>query len=360
MSRNHNSKKSKCCKKKRCTKTFILKQKDFASGTYRITCPGTYTLDENIVFNPPYGSNSKRPDTPLNGFWFAIITVECDNVVIDGNNHTLTVSDSYVAANLIGSFVDILLGNNQFTGGLFAAAQAKYPDSTQYIAANNVLVKNINVAGASSHFGIMANNSNKIYIDNCKVSDCQVANVYLQNVHISSITNCEFTGPTTPITINMEQTQLELMRQIYPQLIAGNVSGAASQFAALEAYVLANPGRFDPLPQAYPTSNYGLFIVTGPTALFPFPMTVNTVPISSSFADGGSCENLYINNCTFSDFTTYFNEIVDIGTNIPLGLPIGTSLPLLASWILITFGLFGSIQWKDAFSGSTFQPNAFL
>jgi hypothetical protein len=342
--------------------SFILKQKDFDTGTLRITKQGTYKLVEDIVFDPPYGDLSTRSDTPLNGFWFAIITVECDNVLIDLNGHTLTVSSSYINANLIGSFVNILLGNNQFTGGLFATAQAKYPDSTAYIAANNVLVTNGSVVGAGSHFGIMANNSNSIFINKCNISDCQVSQIYFQHVINSEITNCNLSGSTTPVQITMDQTQVVLMRQQFTQLINGGVPGAAAQLSALNAYVAANPSRFvNPPSQNYPTSLYGIFIVPGPTAIFPFPMTQYTVPISSTFADGGPCENLVINNCTFSNFITNFNEVVDIGSNIPIGTPIGAvPPPFEATWILATFGLFGTIQWKDAFNGPTFSPNAFL
>jgi len=344
--------------------TYVLRQCDFITGSYRIRNPGTYVLAEDIVFNPPYGSASKRPDTPLTGFWFAAITVECDNVVIDGNNFTISVSPAYIAANAVGTFADILLGNNQFTGVAFdatAGVGARFPDTTEYIASNNVSIKNLKIVGNSSHFGIMGNNNDNIYIDNCKIADCQVANGYFQSPQTLSITNTAFTGSVTPITVNMENAQLILMRQQYAKLIANNVVGAAAQLAALEAYILANPGRFI-TSQQYPTSLYGLFIVPGPTAVFLFPMNSENVPFIASIVNGSRngryCENINVNNCTFTDFISSANEIVNIGTNQPLNLPLG--VPFL-SWVLGFFGLFGSIQWKDAYDNTgAFNPNAFL
>jgi len=343
-------------------KVFILRQCDFATGTYRIKCSGTYKLVENIVFNPPFGSASLRPDTPINGFWFAIISVEIDDVEILGQGFDFTVSSTYMDAYLVGSFSELLFGNNQFAGSLFGGGGVQYPDTTAYVAANNVTVRNLNVVGAGSHFGMMGNNNNNIYIDNCTISDCQVVNFYGQGIQTLEITNTLFTGSTTPIIINMEITQLILMREQLANFIADGVPGAAAQLAALEAYVLANPARFNPPPQDFPTSNYGIFLTTGATAIFPFPMTSCTIPITEAFADGRNGENVYINNCTFDNFTSDFFEVVDIGSNVPLNTPIGCSPPpILATWPLVIFGTFGSLQWKDAFDSlGNFAPNAFL
>ena len=95
--------------------TFYLDSKDFEKGTLRIKEPGTYILTEDIEFNwnagtadepnargswfpnendenyPGYGDTR---DTYFMG-WFAGITIECDNVVLDLNGHELRQSKEF-------------------------------------------------------------------------------------------------------------------------------------------------------------------------------------------------------------------------------------------------------------------------
>jgi hypothetical protein len=265
--------------------------------------------------------------------------------------------------NLIGTFANVLLGNNQFSGNIFGGGGSRFPDTTSYVAANNVIVKNLKTIGMSSHFGIMGNNNDNIKIECCSVADCQVADVYMQSVQGFVMENTDLSGSTTPVFVFQEQTQLVLMNQQYPQLIAAGVPGAAEHFAALQAYVAANPARFNPPPAQYPSSAlYGLFMVPGPTAPYPFPMNAETVAASAALADGfrnGEYNaNVRISNCKFSNFITSFDEIVAIGTNT--SDPPSPVYPV-ATWPLIIFGLFGCIQWKDAFDTlGNFSPNAFL
>jgi hypothetical protein len=64
----------------------IITQRDFSSGTYRIRKSGIYRLKEDISFNPSPEDETSRKDRPQGG-WFAAITVECDDVIIDLNGH---------------------------------------------------------------------------------------------------------------------------------------------------------------------------------------------------------------------------------------------------------------------------------
>lgn len=340
-----------------------LTSSNLSTGTYRIKTGGEFILSEDLTFNAPVGTASTRFDTPLSGFWFAGITVEtAEAVVIDGAGHTLRVDPKYTASNAFGSFAVLLLGNNQFSGALFGGASGSFPDTPSYIAARKVTIKNLRIVGGGSHFGIMMNNNDDVVISNCVVEDCQVANIYGQSPQRLSIRDSVITGSTTPVTVRMEQTQLVLMRKTYAGMIAGNVPGAAAQLALLEAYVAANPARFDPAltpPQAYPSTYFGIFIVPGPTSLFAFPMNGVTSATSASFVDGfrngAFGQNITIDNCTIADCNTLFDEIVTIGSNIPK-----SAVFPLSGWPLIIFGLFGGIQWKDAFTAGVFAPNEFL
>lgn len=340
--------------------SILIGQRDFAKGTLRLKTPGLYFFKENVTFNAPVETASTRADTPVNGFWFAAISIETDGVIIDGRGYKLSVALAYNNKNLAGTFAVILLGNNQFSGGLFGGGGARFPDTTAYVAADNVLISNLTIVGNGAHFGIMGNNNTIIGVNNCSIYDCQVANTYLQSSQGASLTNIKYFGSTTPVTITQEVAQLSFMRKIYADLAAQAVAMADTRRAALEAYVAANPTRFAPPPQSFPTSNVGLFITPGPTALFPFPMTPEAVAVDASlvdaFYDGEYNENLLVSNCSFTNFKSFFKEIVAIGTNIPTA-PI---FPL-NSWPLILFGMFGTMEWKDAFNSSgVFKPNDFL
>ena len=334
--------------------TYPIKQSDFATGSLRIKTPGTYVFTENVIFNAPFGPAATRPDAPLTGFWFAGISIECDNVVINGNGYTFTSSSTYVNANNTGTFAMVLLGNNQFSGQLFGAGGlSQYADTSSYLAANQVLVENINIIGAGSHFGIMGNNNNNIYINNCNISDCQVSSVFLQGAHILEITNCNFSGSTTPPPVPAAQATLVSVRRQLANFITLGVPGAAAQLAALNAYVLANPSRFAPSGQTFPTSVYGIFLVPGPPAGFPFPMNTASIAFATSFASGRNNENALIENCNFTGFKTDFNELVGVGTNIPFS----PNFPVPVFLLGVFFGLFGTIEWKDVFPSGTFAPN---
>jgi hypothetical protein len=343
---------------------FQIRQSHFNDGTFRIKTPGTYHLKEDILFNPPTGSDSTRADTPLNGFWFAGLSVEADNVIIDGRGHTIEIAAEYMqTVNVIGSFVAILLGNNQFSGPLFGGGEATFPDTSVYVPSNFVKIKNIKIVGKGTHFGIMGNNCKNISITCSEISDCQVSNVYMQSVQGLRMSRNILRGSVTPLTINQDVTQLFYMRKRFREFVEGGVPNAQVQWDNLEAYVSSNPDRFNPAAQRYPsTALYGLFIVPSPTTFFEFPVGSLESTIGSGFTDsflnGGFNKEVVVENCQFLDFITEFNEMVGIGTNA--NEPSNPVFPL-QGWILLTFGLFGAIQWKDAFdSTGTFNPNDFL
>ena len=79
-----------------------LSQSDFLNGTYRIQAPGTYQLTEDIDFEPrpdnDHWNQLDDPNYPINQFYlgfFAAITIESNNVVVDLNGHTLQMSKKF-------------------------------------------------------------------------------------------------------------------------------------------------------------------------------------------------------------------------------------------------------------------------
>jgi len=332
-----------------------LSQSDFASGTLRITNPGTYVLTEDIVFNPTL----TRDDLPANGFWFAAISIETEEMVtIEGNGFDIRLSDEYAALNPANIYTAVLLGNNVFAGALFGVNGSIYPDTPSYVAANNVTINNLKVS-YSSHFAIRGSNNTSVRIQDCSFENCLITSIALQGPVGLVIDNCKFRGATIPAPSIAEQTLLLLLRQTLQTMITNNVPGAAAELVALNAWVNANPSRFVP-NEPFPGTLYGIFISAGATAVFRFPMNSATNAVSQGVGGGRECQNVKITNCEFRDFTVSARELVTVGTNLPqpANTPPFPGVPLVV--IPLSFlGAFSQLQWRDVFPAGVFAPNAF-
>lgn len=334
--------------------TFIIKQTDFDTGTLRITKPGTYLLIEDVLFNPTL----VRTDLPVNGFWFAAISIETDNVVIEGNGFDIRLSDEYATLNPANIYTTVLLGNNVFAGALFGVNGTLYPDTPSYVAANNVSINNLNVT-YSSHFAIRGSNNTCVSIEGCSFENCLVTTIALQGAVTLKIDNCKFRGADIPPPSIAEQTLLLLLRQTLQTMITSGVVGAVAELAALNAWVDDNPERFVP-NETFPSTLYGIFISAGATAVFRFPMNSMTNGVSQGVGGGRECENVKITNCEFTDFTVSARELVTVGTNLPQppNDPGFAGVPLIV--IPLSFlGGFSQLQWRDVFPSGVFAPNAF-
>ena len=162
-----------------------LKQSDFENGTVRIKKPGVYLITENIVFNPneyndffptTQQTNTIYPQNmegPYHLGFFAAITVEADDVIIDLRGHTIEQSKNHNFQQRF--YANIELANMPFVPtqgpGNFAGAMS-------YKAANRVLVYN-GFLKRSSHHGIHANIANKVILSNLVITQFEVAAIAL-------------------------------------------------------------------------------------------------------------------------------------------------------------------------------------
>eukprot|EP00485_Elphidium_margaritaceum_P009873 CAMPEP_0202685912 /NCGR_PEP_ID=MMETSP1385-20130828/1730_1 /ASSEMBLY_ACC=CAM_ASM_000861 /TAXON_ID=933848 /ORGANISM="Elphidium margaritaceum" /LENGTH=1663 /DNA_ID=CAMNT_0049340385 /DNA_START=133 /DNA_END=5121 /DNA_ORIENTATION=- len=177
-----------------------LSQSDFTEGTYRITQPGTYVLAEDVVldFNAPPQSVQDDPTWSPNDFnengdvwwwprkdqedeypgastfqnpftlgYFAGISVECSDVVIDLQGHSIEMSPAFYLQQRFFSLIE--LANRPFAPGKGAANWGwveKY--------ASNVIIKDGSL-GLSSHHCIHGNFLNNVLISNVQMSQFDVA-----------------------------------------------------------------------------------------------------------------------------------------------------------------------------------------
>ena len=152
----------------------LLNQSDFNYGTYRITSPGVYKLSEDIVFNPNPGTfdidtkiftddndwmpksnqSTKFPSNPFRLGFFAAITVESNNVVIDLNGKNIIQSRAHYLQQRFYSHIE--LANQPF---ISTQGPAKFGNS--FFAPTNVKIKN-GYLGLSSHHGIHGNGMKNI------------------------------------------------------------------------------------------------------------------------------------------------------------------------------------------------------
>ena len=175
--KNKNKHKNKNIETKTSTNNVIeLYQDDFTSGTYRIEEGGTYKIMEDIVFefnmgslDDPQAQNGWKPnseqvdrypgagvaqgrDEYFLGF-FAGITIETDDVVLDLNGKSLEMSDIFYQQRW---FTIISLTSQFFLPG-------NGPGFFGYNArsVSNVVIKD-GTLGLSSHFGIHGNYNKKL------------------------------------------------------------------------------------------------------------------------------------------------------------------------------------------------------
>jgi len=169
--------------------TYHLYNKDFINGTFNIKLPGIYKIMEDITFEP----NKKNDFMPLNnndsayilGF-FAAITIECDNVIIDLNNKTIKQSKTFSLAQRFFSIIE--LSNSPFSKGM---GPANFGDNV--IKIKNIIIKN-GILGLSSHYSVHGNDCRNILIENVYCKNFEVGGIAINNGDSIFIENCNI-GP---------------------------------------------------------------------------------------------------------------------------------------------------------------------
>ena len=199
---------------------YELYQKDFADGTYRITKSGIYKIMENIEFdfnknkfdNDDYnyinddnkyslynywplksqkneynGADSSHRDEYCLGF-FAGISIECDDVIIDLNNYKLSMSFEFF--HFQKWFTIIELSKQYFMPDSGIVYFGGYPSYSK-----NIQIKN-GILGLSSHHGIHGNLNKNIQIENVQIIDFLTHGIQLNGFENVLIKNVEI-GPST-------------------------------------------------------------------------------------------------------------------------------------------------------------------
>jgi len=179
--------------KKKSSTAVWLKNDDFKNGTYRIRNPGTYMLSEDIIFNPnpdddwlPRHNQSEMypPEKYKLGF-FAAITIECANVILDGNGFCIRQSRAHYLQQRFFACIET-------ADQPFIPHQGPDPMGNTIRCCESTKIQNINL-GLSSHHGIHGNNNTNLVLLDITISQFEIAglslngsvNTYIENVTIS-------------------------------------------------------------------------------------------------------------------------------------------------------------------------------
>merc|ERR1719361_1238679 len=188
-----------------------LWQSDFEEGTYRIETSGTYKIMEDITFdfnagdldNPndgiswwpnsdqvdKYPGAGSTKDIYYLGF-IAGITVETDDVIIDLNGYTLSMSKALYYQQRFFSCISlksVAFPLNQGPG--FFGFDPKYP--------SNVVIKN-GVIGLSSHHGIHGHYNNDVLIQDVHIQNFETHGVQMSYFKNLKMENVEI-GPSSTV-----------------------------------------------------------------------------------------------------------------------------------------------------------------
>eukprot|EP01083_Nonionella_stella_P034077 93279_1 len=218
-----------------------LTNDDFLHGTYRIRSCGTYKLMEDVELNmnaPPimnddafspndmdhdywWPTEEQKQDTnqyPSDTFigayaagFFAGITVETDDVIIDLNGKKLSQSYEFYIQQRVFSLIE--LGSKPFLAG---QGPVNYGSNFNQKYPENIVIKN-GVLGLTSHHGIHGNNNRNVEIKAMKIIDFEVAGISMNGFHGLRIEDVQV-GPNyqqIPVTPQYAHGRFMLQRLQY-------------------------------------------------------------------------------------------------------------------------------------------------
>jgi len=215
---------------------------DFADGTYRILQPGIYQIMEDIEFEMNSGDHANPNEEgawypreeqereymgsggtfigPYGMGFFAGFAIESDDVVIDLNGHSLSMSRTFHHQQRWFSIIEV--GSKAFISGQGPANFGPY-----MTYANNVEIRN-GVIGRSSHHGIHANGFENLWIHDVVVRDFEVAGIALNGFETLRIERVEVGPVLTAVPVMGVFTQSRIMLPRIRSIMADDPHGTVN------------------------------------------------------------------------------------------------------------------------------------
>lgn len=226
-----------------------LRQADFDYGAVRILKPGKYVFVEDVTFHPNPANNfqpddpEKYPDFTLGGAWhlgfFAAVTIETTDVLLDFNGHTLQQSAEHALVQKVYSHVET-------EDQPFVPKQGPADFGSTLTPAKNVVIRN-GTLGQSSHHGIHGNGNRSIVVKDMVIHGFEVAGVALNGVSYGVFDNITIGPSRQDVEILGTYSQAHFivnkLKKIQARAPAATFNGrtAAELLADLQT-ALARPG----------------------------------------------------------------------------------------------------------------------
>jgi hypothetical protein len=179
-----------------------LRQIDFDNGTVRLTVPAIYILQETITFHPNPNDdffprmNQNYPMGNAGAYhlgFFAALTIESDNILLDLNGKTLKQSNLH---NIQQRFY----ANIELASAPFIPTQGPADFGSTIAIPKNIMIKN-GTLGLSSHHGIHGNKMEKVIIQGLTINNFEVAAIALNGTNNSILDNINIEGTSLDIKV---------------------------------------------------------------------------------------------------------------------------------------------------------------
>lgn len=217
-----------------------LTNNDFKNGTYRINNPGIYKLTENIIFSPNdsiYTSVNcqdlinvldnfhptelqlnEYPKPPYQFGFFAAITIECDNVIIDLNNFSIGQSKMHYIHQRFFSCIELNKSPFIKTQGPsdFGDATGNNGDFPKYIYIKN------GILGRTSHHSIHGNGNKHVLLENLIIKDFEVGAIAINGGENIICRHINITNSLQDVPINFLYSNALYTRRFLYQLWESN------------------------------------------------------------------------------------------------------------------------------------------
>lgn len=210
--------------------THYLYNSNFANGSVRILKPGLYVLKENIKFLPnahlgddlmPTSEQMKPsgdyPGVP-NGYYhmgfFAAITIECKDVILDLNGYVLEQDELHRLQQRFFACVEL-------ASAPFIPKAGPSEFGTTFVAAENVYIGNGSLC-TSSHHGIHGNNNKGVLIDHLSIANFEVGAIQLNNSETSIIRYIDICNSSIDVPTAPSYSQARFLLRFLQKMIDGN------------------------------------------------------------------------------------------------------------------------------------------
>ena len=212
-----------------------LSQTSFSNGTYRIKTSGRYVLTEDIKFNPnpssyegdkligkdwmptdeqiSSGQYPVAPDGPYHMGFFAAITIETDNVVIDLNGFTLEQHMQHYLQQRFFSIIE--LAPSPFIHGQGPSNFGPFKGHKNIKIHNGTL-------GLSSHESIHGNGTQGLVLQDLTCYDYEQACIQVNGGSLISMENVQIERNSQDVLVRATYSQARFIRSFLRRIIAAS------------------------------------------------------------------------------------------------------------------------------------------